>query len=308
MCSLCYAAGLVMVAHADTLMLTLSGANTTNTLSEALSAVGRTVADLNGGDYATYDIVKAGDGVLKMDASLANFSGNITISAGRVIACAASALGNATGVTRVNEGATLVCDNSSNALNIRNSGKVILDGGTGYPGEGGQLVSLKGNAATTGIRNAVPHELELAGSATWSVPLPNSEYLIFEQSSITNVNVSAGTLTIVNPLSSKGDDFTCGIYCYGTSFTADEGGGMVLDGLVLYAGHSNDRYYKYSTFRGPGFFRCKNGGFVQLYKSAGFVEWTLYAANDKDDSTVGDLLYRPNDVTRADEPFLPNNS
>ena len=301
LCIACFIAGIAAFAHADTLTLTVGDANTTNTLSEALLAIGRTVADLNGGDYAAYDIVKAGDGVLKMDASLASFSGNITISAGRVIACAASALGNATGVTRVNVGATLVCDNSSNALNIRSSGKVVLAGGTGYPGEGGQLVSLKGNAATTGIRNAVPYELELAGSATWSVPLPNNEYLIFEQANISNVNVSASTLTIVNPLSSKNDDLYCGIYCYGTTFTADEGGGIVLDGLMLYAGRSVD---KYSTFRGPGFFRFKNGSFVQLYTSAGFVEWTFYVANVKDDSAAGDLWYRANDVTRGGEPFF----
>ena len=294
-------AGLAAFAHADTLTLTVSGANTTNTLSGALSAVGRTVADLNGGDYAAYDLVKAGDGVLKMDASLTNFSGNITISAGRVIACTASALGNATGVTRVNVGATLVCDNSSNALNIRNSGKVVLDGGTGYPGEGGQLVSLKGNAATTGIRDVVPSELELAGSATWSVPLPTAGYVILEQDYITSVNISANTLTIVNPLSSKGNNPNYHVYCYGTTFMADDGGGIVVDGLVLSSGFTGE---KYSTFRGPGFFRCRNGGFVQLVRSAGFVEWKLYAANEKEDSSLENLYYSANDVTRAGAPFF----
>ena len=301
LCIACFIAGIAAFAHADTLTLTVGDANATNTLSEALSAVGRTVADLNGGDYAAYDIVKAGDGVLKMDASLASFSGNITISAGRVIACAASALGNATGVTRVNVGATLVCDNSSNALNIRNSGKVVLDGGTGYPGEGGQLVSLKGNAATTGIRDVVPSELELAGSATWSIPLSTDGYVIFEQAYITSVNVSVHTLTIVNTLSSKSDNPKYHVYCYGTTFMADDGGGIVVDGLVLDAGHTSD---KYSTFRGPGFFRCKNSGFVKLVKSAGFVEWKLYAANEKEDSSLANLYYSANDVTRAGEPFF----
>ena len=85
-----------LVAHGAELELNVTGSQT---LAQALGALSPSlsISDINGGSYAAYDIVKKGDGTLTFDTDVPNWTGNLGVTNGVVVAIpvAKSVIGSA---------------------------------------------------------------------------------------------------------------------------------------------------------------------------------------------------------------------
>ena len=151
-------------------------ASGTQTIGAALKSAAGTVDEaaaialINGGAAAAYKIVKKGDGELKFNVSIPNYIGEIEVKAGAIVAVPDSGvypLGNeTTGSVTVNDGATLVVDDSAGGNNDTRIRRQINVSGTGAPGYCGAIRSVYSSGSW--YRRCLPLKVKLLGDATWS--------------------------------------------------------------------------------------------------------------------------------------------
>ena len=168
-----------LVAHGAELELNVTGSQT---LAQALGALSPSlsISDINGGSYAAYDIIKKGGGTLTFDTAIPNWTGNLGITNGVVVAIpvAKTVLGSvSSGAVYVPAGASIVIDDSDGASRDGNSlapSRPIHIAGTGASGYYGAIKIINNNDK---YRSCLPYNIIMDADATMCFGGNNINYV-----------------------------------------------------------------------------------------------------------------------------------
>lgn len=147
---------------------------TTNTLAEAIEAYNAasnttyTIDSFNGGELKGYAIVKEGDGTLKMNTAISDFTGPVVIKDGVVKCMCTGALGADTTNSHVyvRSGATFYVRRLGDSEDIKNENRNLHVVGDGHNGQGALNVDKARMSSSYNLSGIYGKRLYLDGDAT----------------------------------------------------------------------------------------------------------------------------------------------
>lgn len=202
---------------------------TTKTISEALSAMGKTAADIK-----NMRIVKTGGGTLVGQASVNTFLGT-TIREGVFAADLNDAFGQAIHTDNadtiyVREGATLAMTGTTDAYNINN--RKVHIAGSGAPGMGGAIVGKRA-LPTAGQWFLDADAVVASDNADATSDTGYTKIFEMQASTVPYLNFKGRTLTLRAVNGSKGFLWAWGLRFLVNDATENATGRVVLDGCEL---------------------------------------------------------------------------